>query len=71
MPLFEVAFTAVPNVKAQEAGAEEKIVTVPTPICAKDMASAIALVAGANAAGIKLEDGSTLKAHVRQFPPTT
>lgn len=70
MPLFEVAFTLVPSIKAQEAGAEEKIVLGPTAVCAKDSASAIAVVAGGNAEAVKPVDGSTLKAHIRQFPPT-
>lgn len=70
MPLFEVAFTLVPNIKAQEAGDEEKIVVPPTAVCCKDAAAAIAVVAGANAEKIKPVDGSTLRPHVRHFPLT-
>jgi len=71
MPLFDVAFTLVPSIKAQEAGKEETLLVAATSVCAKDMASAIALIASQNADKMKQEDGSTLKTHVRQFPPTT
>jgi hypothetical protein len=70
VPLYEVAFTLVPSIKAQEAGAEETLLVPPTPICAKNEAAAIALVASTNAAAVKPEDGSTLKAHLRPFPST-
>lgn len=70
MPLFEVAFTLVPSIKAQEAGQEEQIVLGPTAVCAKDMASAIAVVAGGNGDKIKPVDGSTLRPHCRPFPST-
>jgi hypothetical protein len=67
MPLFQVAFTLVPNKKAQEAGAEETLLVPPTPVCAKDATSAIARVAADNATKIQGTDGSTLKSHVSPF----
>jgi hypothetical protein len=71
MPLFEVAFTLVPSIKAQESGAEETLLVPPTAVCAKDNASAIAILAGRTGEKMNTTDGSTLKAHVRQFPPTS
>lgn len=70
MPLFEVAFTAVPNVKALESGKEEEIVLPPTSVIAKDSAAAVAAVAAAHSAAVTVTDNATLKTHVRMFPPT-
>lgn len=69
MPLFEVAFTLVPNIKAQESGSEETLLVPPTAVMAKDTAAAIAVVAGQNAAKLATSDNSTLKSHVRDFRP--
>lgn len=68
MPLFEVVLTLVPNIKAQESGAEETLLVAPTAVCAKDGASAIAIVSSQNANKIRISDISTLRTHVRQFP---
>lgn len=70
MPLFEVAFTLVPNIKAQEAGAEETLLLGPTAVVAKDATSALARVSADNATKLKDTDGSTLKTHVRAYPPS-
>lgn len=71
MPLFEVAFTFVPSIKAQESGAEESIAVAPVSVCAKDGAAAIAVVAARNGNALnEPKDGSTLRAHVRPFPFT-
>lgn len=69
MPLFEVAFTLVPNVKAQESGQEETLLVGPTAVVAKDAVSAVASVAAQNATKMQTTDNSTLKTHVRDFRP--
>lgn len=67
MPLFEVAAVTIPNIKAQEAGDEEKLVIRPTAVIAKDEQAAIARVAADNAKSVQDAKGSELKFAVRRF----
>lgn len=69
MALFEVAFTSVPNAKAQEAGAEETVIVPVTVVVASTAQEAIAKASAANAEKIAGATGK-IASYVRQFPLT-